>query len=281
MPNPNLGSYIFYPQYVWQAADFTTLQSWLYDFAAGVAEGLGGPSVLTGFGCVPAGGLNLQVNPGIAYSTGGGVDGFGQLLQIMGAQTVAIPVDPSNSTASLIVLRPTQTGTTFIPEPLNPSINVPLQVAFGTNVVVIAGTPSISPAYPSAQPGDVVVLGVITTPGLTTLTTGNFDRTPINTPRQKIQGITIVSGNYSAASGDLGEDIIEADASALGAGGLMITLPPVLSYAGRYKTIVNVGASNPVSCSGDALISGQAVQTVDDQWGSMKVYSNGIGWRIV
>lgn len=282
MANSDLRLFNFFDQYIWQAQDFTNLQKWIWDFAAAVGEGLAGPSVLTGLTVQSAGGLLMQVNAGMGFSTAGGPDAQGQICLLQTASQVAIPVNGVNPSRSLIVLRPTQTGTTFIPQPLSPIVNVPLHIALGCTVVVIPGTPSGVPVYPAALPGDIVVAGVLVPAGAVTLTASNLERAPISTPRQKMQGITVVTNNYVAASGDLGEDIIEADASSVAASGIMITLPPASVYAGRKKTIINVGASNPVSASGNGAetISGQAIQVLDDQWSSMTVYSNGLGWRI-
>lgn len=283
MANTDLRLFNFYDQYIWQAADFANLQLWLYDFAAAIGEGLGGNAVLSGLGCQASGGLTVQVNPGLGFSTGGGDDSQGQICLLSNSGQVTVAGNNTNPLASLIVLRPIQVAETLIPEPLNPTNNVPLHSSLRCQLVVLAGTPAALPQYPATQAGDIIVTGVIVPAGASSITNSNLDRSPISSPRQKIQGIKSVSANYVASALEIGEDIIEADASALPASGLMISLPPAQSYAGRRKSIVNVGSSNPVSVSGNGMetIAGQSVQVLDDQWSALSVYSNGLGWRIV
>lgn len=280
MANSDIREFVFYDQYIWQAADFTNLQIWLADQANGLGEALGGSALMTGGLVQPSGGLNLQVDPAIGFSVSNGVDGKGQLLVLPAQTPVTVPSNAQPSKC-LLVLRPVQTPETFIPEPLNPGNMVPLHVGFGTQLVLIAGIPAPSPVYPAIQAGDVVIMGITVPGGASSLNINNLDRTPIMVPRQKLLGIVSTSQDgFMASSGEAGEDIIEADGS-MASTGVTVNLPPAVAFQGRYKTLVNVGSSNPVGFFAPEGISGQQVQLLDAQWSSMRVYSNGKSYRVV
>lgn len=262
----------FYQKYDWLPADFANMQSWIWGALAALAEGAHGAAVLSGLEPVPAGSMNVQIGSGIAS------DGNGQPLVLAAPEVIAVPSPVGNPARSLIILRPTTENADYMPEPVNPSNSVPLTVKQKYTLMVLSGTPAGSPSYPATQAGDVVVAGVKLTAGHATIQASDFDYGVVSRPRKRKARIAAKTANFTF---DAKDEIVEVDCTA---GTVTGTLLPAASAVGEVVECVKVDSSaNPLVVDGDGseLISGQANQQVDDQWGSLRLYSNGIAWRVI
>lgn len=271
MASTDIRQFLFYFKYLWSPADFTSLQLWLQETTAGIAEGLLGAAVLKGLGVTPGTGLQVLVDTGIC------VGDEGQLM-VNGAQSpVNLTVPISAPKRSLIVMRPTIVNMTVIPQPDNPSNNVPLHQQLTFTFVVIDGAENVNPVYPSKQDGDCIVAGVMLTPGQSTVMQANIERTPISLARKKVHPIKTKSGNYNIVAED---EHIDYD---LSGGAATAFLPPSNSVAGQDFAIVKIDTSgNTLAVSGQDLIDGQTQIILDTQWQSLQLRSVGLGgWRVL
>lgn len=268
MADTDFRDHYFYQGYLWTPADFSNMQNWLNAQMRGNMEGAFGKSILTGLKVSPAGGMVLNVEPGIAVTANG-------RLMVVGSQQQGTFATPSGNPAkSLIVLRPVETDSNNIPEPTNPGNNVPLHKKLLYSVVVINGTPAASPAYPATQANDVVLMGVSLANGQSSITAADFDYTVLSLPQRLREVVQQLTG-----SGDINiqSKFIEVDASG---GAATANLPVAASGANLEYVVVKTDSSaNPVSVYSSELISGQALQVIDSQWGSVKSYSNGKTYR--
>lgn len=94
------------------------------------------------------------VSAGIAF------DPSGQRVEVSTTQNFTLPAsNATNPYKAYLVLRFATVGQTLIPKPSDPSVNVDLDLVDSFAVVVLAGTPAVSPAYPVLQPNDIVLMG--------------------------------------------------------------------------------------------------------------------------
>ena len=103
-----------------------------------------------------------QVGPGIAY------DPNGQISRIDGSSPTSkiFTILPAASQPrwDLLVLRYKQTGDTLVPKPSDPISSIYLNLHDDFQLVVIAGTPSGTPAYPAKGSKDVILAGLQVSP---------------------------------------------------------------------------------------------------------------------
>lgn len=269
MAATDIREFLFYFKYLWSPADFLNLQTWLQETTAGIAEGAFGAGILKGLAVTPGGSLTLNIAAGIC------VGDEGQLM-VNGAVINQAIVAPSGGIRKdLIVMRPTVTPTTVIPQPDNPSNPVPLHQILGFALIVIAGTEG-SGVFPSKMDGDCILMGVTTTPGQTTYALTDLDRSVTNLPRKKTHPYALKKANYSILPTD---DHLDWDLTAGSATGL---LPSANTVPGQDFTIVKVdSSSNFLSVSGADPMSGQSQVILDTQWQSISVRSVGTAWRIL
>jgi microcystin-dependent protein len=98
--------------------------------------------------------LGGTLGPGIAY------DPNGQLIQNTSVLSFSLPTaDLTNPTWSILVLRYKMTGDTPIPKPSDPITTVNLNLHDDFDVVVIPGSPAVTPVYPAKQTNDVLIAG--------------------------------------------------------------------------------------------------------------------------
>ena len=268
----DLRKFNFYPKYIWSATDFTNFQDYVYGGFRGTFAAYLGASILDGLKASAAGGLNVQITAGIAANEDG------RFLRLLVNGTVALPSPVGNAARHLVVLRPLDTPATLIPEPLNPANNVPLHVKQEAQLVVIPGTPAANPVYPATLAGDVVVAGLYLIAGQSVITASDFERTMVDAPKKRMLNISEVEASRTI---DSAEHVVEGDCAV---SGLTLTLPPAAQAAGTEFVFVKVDPSaNPLTIAGQGgeLISGQSTQIIDDQWGTLKIYSNGLSYRAV
>jgi hypothetical protein len=274
MANPfvtaDIRDFYFYFKYLWAPADFENMQAWLRGSIEGLAEGAFGGAGLSGLNVVPATGLTVDVDSGL------GVSPQGRLL-VLAAPGSATFASPSGNPAwSLLVLRPTLTNVNFIPEPVNPSNPVPLHQQFGASLVVINGTPSPTPSYPATQSGDIVLMGVKLAASQSSIAITDFDRFPVSTRRKQIAAVQILAANYNVQAAD---EHLEFDCSG---GARMALLPSAELVPGQKFTLIKTDSSaNALSVSGTDGMSGQNLVTLDAQWQTMTVRSNGFSYRVI
>lgn len=260
----------FYPKYIWSANDFSFFQQWEFDSIRGSMFAAFGSSVLQGLLGSPGGGLNVQVSAGLA------VNSDGRLLNLLNTTSVALASPSGNPARSLVVLRPVDTPMTNIPEPLNPANNVPLHVKQEATLVVINGNPAANPVYPAIQAGDVIVAALKLSSGHATIVAADFDWAGVDIPRKRRKSVSI---DLNSRTLDTDDEIVEGNCAA---SGLTFTLPPAASVPGQEFSFVKTDSTaNSMSIASTDQISGQASQDIDDQWGTLKVYSNGFSYRVV
>lgn len=273
MPNPNVNAdirdFYFYFKYLWAPADFENLQKWLRASIEGTAEGAYGAAILSGLNPTAGGGLNVDIDSGLAVNYKGRL----LVLAAPGSGTFASPV--GNPAWSLLVLRPSETNTNLIPEPQNPSNNVPLHLQFGASLVVINGTPSVTPSYPATQAGDVIVAGVKLTAGQVTILQSDIDRTPINTRLKTPKAVTVKTANYTVVETD---QHLDFDCTS---GNLVATMPDPSDVPGQDFTIVKTDSSvNTLTVNGTSM-SGQSSILLEDQWQTITLRSIGTAYRVI
>jgi hypothetical protein len=274
MASPDIRRFLAYLQYIVQPQDMDDIQRWERDSLEGLAEGSLGGSILAGLDVQVAGGLTLQVDPGIGSSP------EGRMVVVTASTQVTAAADPSFDRRSLLVLRPKETPTQFIPSPTG-GPNVPLHNKFEFDLLVIAGTPSATPTYPAPGADDVVLMGLLIPAGAGSISVTDFEVTPRMAPKRPRRKIREISESYVAASGEGAEDIIEFDASA---GDGTIDLPPAITMLGRELTIMKVDSSSnafEVFPAGAETISGQASILMDTQWQNVKLYAHKQAWRLL
>lgn len=269
MASTDIREFLFYFKYLWSPADFLNLQTWLQETTAGIAEGLLGAGVLAGLQVTPGGALNLSIAPGICTGDEGQLMVNGAIItQGLTAPTGAIRKD-------LVVMRPTVTPTTNIPQPDNPSNIVPLHQILGFQLVIIQGVEG-SGVYPAKQDGDCVLMGYSLTPGQSVVGISDLDRQPMSLPKKRTHPYRV---NKTSASVQTSDDHIDWDCSASACLGL---LPSAAQVPGQDFTIVKIdNSANQLSVSGADPMSGQNQIILDSQWQTLHVRSTGTAWRVL
>lgn len=97
--------------------------------------------------------MNVGVSKGQAHDVGG------VLITMATDQVKTLVSDPSNPRWDLLVLRHKYTGSTSVPKPSDPILTVFLNLLDDFDLILRAGTPAGSPAYPATISGDVVIAG--------------------------------------------------------------------------------------------------------------------------
>lgn len=268
----DIRQFLYYIKYLWGPTDFQNMQLWLQSEFRGLAEGAFGGAILSGLAVTPGGAMTVDVSAGLASAPDG------RLINVTAVvgQAVASPV--GNPARTLVVARPKITDANNIPEPANPANTVPLHQKFEYDVLVLNGTPAVTPAYPATQANDVILMGILLTAGHVTIVAANFERYVVSTPRKRTHPIKLVtaSGNNTVNTTDMH---LDSDAT-LGAQTHLV--PSAISCPGQDFTFVKIDASaNPVAVSGADLISGQNSWELADQWGTITIRSVGTGYRVV
>lgn len=173
MPNESPPLYEFYFRYKWSPTDFEGFQDAMVNVVRDAFGAVFGPSLIDGGAVAPSGSTRaVTVQPYIAIND----DGY---LNVQNDITLASVTANSsgNPRKDLIVARPKLTNGTMISRPTSPFDSVPLTILQETEVVVIAGTPAGSPAYPSKAAGDVIIAGLAVANGATSFSSGDIDTT--------------------------------------------------------------------------------------------------------
>lgn len=276
MAASDIRQFYFYVKYIWRAQDFLDMQTWERSWVKAVTEGALGGSILTGCRVVPNTGMQVNIEAGIAVSA------TGQLMVIPSTQNATFATPAGNPAKSLVVARPKFTDANNIPDPLNPPSQVPLQQIQGYEIVVLDGVAAPSPVYPTPQTEDVVLMGVTLTNGQTTIAYSDLDRTPIYLPRKRVHPISVRTAQWSVDADR--DELVEIDCSTTAGFGNLGILPDARQVPGRQYTFMKIDSgANAANVSGQLgqTLSGQAYVSIDDQWGSFSVYSNGLNWRVL
>jgi hypothetical protein len=177
MANDNINQYNWpvLHRYPWNEVDFGNWDAAQRQTYGGMFEGTFNKAVLKGFGFQGATGLSVGVNPGYAVSASGC---FMAISGVAPVATVTVPVPTgSNTVRHLVVARPLLTPVNYIQSPTIAGVQVPLNVDYATQVVLIPGTQGAAADYPFAATGanDVVLFGISVDPGASTISTPNID----------------------------------------------------------------------------------------------------------
>lgn len=257
----------FYIQYRWKFTDFEDFQTWLFNALQGSMQGGFGTAAVQGLK-VSCSALNVTASAGIAFNEDG------RMLVLEEATAVAVASPAGNPARTLVVLRPVDTEEDEIPRPTNPSEMVPLHVARTAELVVIDGVPGAVPVYPDIEPGDVIVAGFLVSADAVAVTLANLEYYKRDVPRAAERRVRRTTATYTV---DAGDDIVEVNTAT-------VNLPAAPGpFAGKTWTFVNYrAADNAVSVSGNGTnVSGLAAQTIDDKWGTLSVYCNGVEYVVI
>jgi hypothetical protein len=169
MANDQIALSNFYRRYLWNEDDFGQFQDGMVDVTRGVSEGTFGAAVLEGFAASAQGNMSILLSTGIA------VGPTGYLHVINSVSTLQFATPATNPVRSLVVARPSLVDADYITSPTEPTEQVPLRTLQESVALVIAGVEANSPSYPSTVAGDVVLFGVRTYPGQTSIALTDLD----------------------------------------------------------------------------------------------------------
>lgn len=275
MASNDIRKFTWYPQYIVQPQDMSGLEQYLRATTEASIEGLCGAAVLSGMRVSTVGGMDIEVEAGIAASPDG------RLMILDAADQVTLASDPSQARRSLIVARPKLTDVDSIIEPTNPPNVVTFTQRLDMELVVIPGTPAGTPVYPAKEATDTVLLGVLIPAGASSLSITDFEFGPRETVKPTPSRLReLSSGDYTMPS-DGTEEIFEMDATS--ASGQLI-LPPVSLMVGRKVTLVKTDSSvntARLKPDGSDTISGQTEVDLDTQWQSVTIYGSKTAWRMI
>ncbi len=161
----------FYFRYKWNEVDFADWQDTMIGTLRDTVGAIFGPSLIAGGAVAPSG--STRAVTVAAYETIN-EDGY---LGVRNSTVLASVTANSNPRKDLIVARPLLVNQTTIVRPTSPFDTVPFHVGQDTEIVVIAGTPAGSPAYPAKADGDVIIAGLAVANGATSFSAPNIDTT--------------------------------------------------------------------------------------------------------
>lgn len=159
----------FYKRYIWTANDFANFQEAVQDLSRTADGGSFQGAVVKGMDVSPVSGMVLSVEPGVAISASG------YALIKEASENVEVTAASANLKRSLLVIRPKLVLNTVITKPTSPFEQVFLKTTQDSELVVIDGTPSATPEYPSKESEDVVVCGLRLYNGQTTVTDDDIE----------------------------------------------------------------------------------------------------------
>lgn len=273
MASSDLRQFYFYQKYIWSPDDFDNLQTWLRGGFEGLGEGAFGSAVLSGLRPSGGGGMTLLVNAGI------GVSENGRLVVVDSQLNTTVASPAGNPARTLVVLRPSETNGTDIPQPTNPGVDVPLHKFMSYDLIVLNGTPAATPVYPTKQAGDIVVAGLRLNASHATITEADLDWGVVDRPRKRRHKISLETASFTADPSNV--DMYEMDFSAASG---VAQLPAASGNEGLTVNFVKIDSTSnecAVSGQGAEVISGQNVQTLDTQWQTLSIYCNGQTWRVL
>ena len=161
------------------------------------------------------------------------------------------------------------------------AVSMVVETDWLSDLLVVAGTPGVSPAVP-ATPGGYIKLAEV----LVTAVTGIASSAAYTDKRPRYQrGGTKVVTKTTAYTADLDDNTILAN----GAGGsFSVTLPAAAAafdstnLISREYTIVNIGVSGTITiqANGAETIVGVNTQVMTNQYTSITVYTDGSQWWI-
>ncbi len=160
MPSDDINFYNFYFRYGWSRDDFENWQTAHSDMYRGSFEGLLSGAVLSGLeiSAVTGSSPNFNVSSGVAVSP------TGKLLVYTGPGNFATTKPVTNPRRDLVVLRPLVIQNTEIVKPTDPGSTVFLKAQQTCEILIIAGTPAVSPEYPAIEDDDVILCGFVLDP---------------------------------------------------------------------------------------------------------------------
>lgn len=165
----NRNLFNFYKRYKWTAQNFTDFQEAVMDMSRSAEGGSFQGAVVKGLEIEPGTGLSLNHGGGMAMSASG-------YLSVMDSgDSVDIDAPASDLRRSLIVIRPKLNLNNEITKPTSPFEQVFLNVNQDAEIIVIDGTDSANPEYPTKESEDVILCGVRLSVGQTTIGDNDLD----------------------------------------------------------------------------------------------------------
>lgn len=171
MANNATGFFYWYRRYKVRAVDMNAFQTAMVETARALGEGVMGAAVLRGFAVAPVSGFTASISPGIANAASGYLEVMNDTVNL----DTAAAVDPSLPCRSLIVATPDLVDDNFINSPTVPMAQVPLNQLQKVTVQLLVGTPASSPEYPAKGPNDVILAGILSPAGATSLVSSMLD----------------------------------------------------------------------------------------------------------
>ena len=165
----------FYRRYKWTAEDFSDLQNTLLTLPRNTIDGLTGAAIFEGF-TITAHSVNMTLTTasGVAVSP----TGYLCVKTVSTANDIEEVSGPSGLIRKdLLVVRPLVTENTEITNPSNAFEQVNLKKRLQCELVVLEGSESTEPEYPSIESDDVVLCGLRIQGGQTALTPYDVDYT--------------------------------------------------------------------------------------------------------
>lgn len=104
--------------------------------------------------------MELSVGNGIAYDENGQITRIDP-SDLASKKKATIPdADPGLARWDLLVIRFKETGETLVPKPSDPIQSIYLNLTDDFELLIREGVPSLTPAYPAKQSGDIILAGV-------------------------------------------------------------------------------------------------------------------------
>ncbi len=144
----------YYFRYLWTVGDFDKLQTALSDTTRGSMKGAYNGSCLNGLECDRSASRTVRVKPGIAISPSG------KLMYHEVEASFAFTAPVNFPERAYLVIRPKLVQNNPITSPTDPNTQVFLNVKQTYEIVMLRGTPSVTPVYPAKGADDVVLCGV-------------------------------------------------------------------------------------------------------------------------
>ncbi len=169
MALPNLPLFNFYRRYVWNEQDFEDWQNGMIGLGRGVFEGLFNGAVMSGYQAAVSGSMDIGVSGGIAV----GPSGYMMVQDV--SNVVTIPAPSTDPRRDLVVVRPLEVPDTPITRPTSPFDTVYLKTLQECEIVLLQGTEDVQPEYPAKEANDVVLFGVRSYVGQTSVVEADID----------------------------------------------------------------------------------------------------------
>lgn len=160
------------------------------------------------------------------------------------------------------------------------SVTLNVETDWQSTLQIVAGTPASSPVAPSVPTGYVAIAQLYVT-SVTGMASASAITDKRARYRRQNQGATqtITTSTYVV---DLDDNIIKANCNA---NAITLTLPAASAAAGREYQFIRVDSTTAntltVAAAGSDTINGLPSTTIDQQYSTLKLVSDGSSWYII